>query len=327
MNDSIPLSPMRYVVRADASMVIGSGHVMRTSAIAEELIARGSEVVFVGRILDLPWVVDRIVDLGFARIIDEPEEFVPSGDSEILILDSYEISTIEDFIGAHDWTKVVGIVDELTPKYSCDLRIHPGLDGAWTGYSNSPILAGPNFIPLRKSLAQNKFRSNSNSSLLKVAVVAGGSDTFKMTIELAEILASFTDEFTVLLFTNHRSKVNNDHRFQFMEIGQRLDELTREADLILTTSSTSSLEFIARGFCVGVACAVDNQRQYYESLGRLGVAAQIGFRNSSNEWEFDERIIHSLVTSPSLRESLRFNSVGLIDFFGAGRIVDAIQFL
>ena len=44
---------MRYVLRADASESIGAGHVMRSSAIAEELIARGENVVFVGYDWDL----------------------------------------------------------------------------------------------------------------------------------------------------------------------------------------------------------------------------------------------------------------------------------
>ena len=81
-------------------------------------------------------------------------------------------------------------------------------------------------------------------------------------------------------------------------IGHMLDEVSRDANLILTTSSTSSLEFIAQGICVGVACAVDNQRQYYDSLGQLGVAAQIGLRNPSLGWDLDVETIRLLISRP-----------------------------
>ena len=47
---------MGYVLPTDASPTIGSGHVMRSSAIAEELIAWGEKVVFVGQISNLLWV-------------------------------------------------------------------------------------------------------------------------------------------------------------------------------------------------------------------------------------------------------------------------------
>ena len=112
-----------------------------------------------------------------------------------------------------------------------------------------------------------------------------------------------------------------------MEVGPRIDELTNNVDLVLTTASTSSLEFLARGFCVGIACAVDNQEQYYNSLGELGVAAQIGLRNLGNKWELDKEKIISLVTSSELRASLIAKAEGLIDFKGASRIVDAITTL
>jgi hypothetical protein len=41
---------------------------MRSSANAEELIARGEKVVFVGQISYLLWVTERKMDLGFIEI-------------------------------------------------------------------------------------------------------------------------------------------------------------------------------------------------------------------------------------------------------------------
>ena len=105
-----------------------------------------------------------------------------------------------------------------------------------------------------------------------------------------------------------------------------LDEVSRDANLILTTSSTSSLEFIARGFSVGVACAVENQKQYYDAFARLGIAAQIGFRTSSG-WNLEPNTIHKLITEPGFRADLAKKAYGLIDFKGASRIVDAIMSL
>ena len=84
------------------------------------------------------------------------------------------------------------------------------------------------------------------------------------------------------------------------------------------------MEFIARGLCVGVACAVDSQEQSYDSLGQLGVAAQIGLRNLDNLWELNVEIISSLVLSSALRKNLVTKAKGIIDFKGASRIVDAI---
>ena len=313
---------MRYVLRADASQSIGAGHVMRSSAIAEELITRGKDVVFVGKISDLPWVEERIASLGFSLILNNPIELISNPESDVLLLDSYEIDINDAFIYPEKWLHIISVVDELTPNYRCTLRIHPGLDSNWIGDSKSPILAGPEYIPFRSSLSQNMHAMSREPHKLKIAVVAGGSDPYGLVNEIAKILLEVPEQFDVYLFSNAIFDSALDSRFSYIEIGNHLDELTKSVDLILTTSSTSSLEFLARGFCVGIACAVDNQEQYYKSLGELAVVAQIGFRNIDKEWELDATMIRQLVSSPEFRERLIAKAAGLIDFKGAARIVD-----
>ena len=314
-------------MRADASESIGSGHVMRSSAIAEELIARGEDVVFVGQISGLPWVEERIASLGFTQIHNNPSDFNSNPNSDVLLLDSYEISVSDDFINAENWLHIVAIVDELTPSYLCSLRIHPGLDSNWVGDSKVPILAGPKYIPFRSSIFKNIHAARHEQQNLRIAVVAGGSDPYGLVNEIAKILAKIPEQFEVYLFSNSVLGSSLDTRFHIIKVGQQLDELTKNVDLVLTTSSTSSLEFLARGLCVGIICAVDNQEQYYNSLGELAVAAQIGFRNSDKEWKLDKEKISLLITSSELRANLLEKAKGLFDFKGASRIVDAITTL
>jgi len=318
---------MRYVLRADASQSIGAGHVMRSSAIAEELIAIGKDVIFVGQITDLPWVEQRIASLGFAHVYADSIGFKSNPDSDVLILDSYEIDKSDTFIAQQNWCHIIAIVDEMTPNYSCSLRIHPGLDSNWIGKSNIPILSGPRYIPIRSSLSKNKDYESQKQGKLKVVVVAGGSDPHELVNEIAKNLVTFSEDFEVCLFSNSILDSHLDSRFRYVEVGNQLDELLEDADLVLTTASTSSLEFLARGLCVGIACVVDNQKQYYKIMGELGVAAQFGFRNMNNEWELDRETMYSLVTSNLLRQNLLAKSKELIDFQGARRIVDAITTL
>ena len=315
---------MRYIIRADASQSIGSGHVMRSSAIAEELIARGEDVIFVGRISELPWVEERITSLGFSKIHSDAVEFISNPATDVLLLDSYEIAIDDQFISLKKWLKVVVLVDELTPTYSCTLRIHPGLNPSWFSDSSVPILAGPKYIPLRASLAKNTSVYSRKSKTLKIVVVAGGSDPFNVVLEISKILANFKESFEANLFTNSPADYNSDWRFRFCKIGPSLEEVSRNADIILTTSSTSSLEFLAQGHCVGVVCAIDNQKQYYDRLGQLGVAAQIGTRTDLTGWSFKTETIHNLLTDSGFRWRIKNEAVGLIDFMGAKRIVDVM---
>jgi len=315
---------MRFVLRADASQSIGAGHVMRSSAIAEELITRGEEVFFVGQISDLPWVEERIASLGFAGIFNKSMDFISRVESDVLLLDSYICAINDPFINPENWLHIVAIVDELTPNFPCTLRIHPGLDSEWTGNSAIPILSGPKYIPFRSSLSRNIYTGRDQKQVLKIAVVAGGSDPHGLVNEIAKILSAMSEQFEVYLFSSSSIDTVFDSRFFHVEVGPRLDEVTNDVDLVLTTASTSSLEFIARGLCVGIVCAVNNQEQYYISLSQLDVAAPLGFRNTENNWDLDKQKISLLINSSKLRENLTARASGLIDFNGASRIVDAI---
>jgi spore coat polysaccharide biosynthesis predicted glycosyltransferase SpsG len=315
---------MRYILRADASQTIGAGHVMRSSAIAEELIARGEEVIFVGQISDLSWVKKRIDSLGFSGIYSQSADFHSLSATDVLILDSYHIDINDRFIAQERWHHIVAIVDEVTPNYSCTIRIHPSIDSNWVGDSQSPVLSGPKYIPLRNSLSKGTQKSNNEHQSLRIGVVAGGSDPYELVHEIAKILSRIPERFEVYLFSKSSFDLALDPRFHRIEVGEQLDELIKDFDLVLTTASTSSLEFLARGLCVGLICAVDNQRQYYEDLGNLGVAAQLGSRTLNDDWELDEQKIYSLVTSKELRMNLKTRAFGLIDFNGASRIAEVI---
>jgi len=318
---------MRYVLRADASSAIGAGHVMRSSAIAEELIDRGKNVVFVGQISGLPWVWERIATLGFNHIYNESSCFLSDPESDVLILDSYEIDEQDAFIAPEKWLHIIAVVDEYTPNYCCTLRIHPGPDSNWTGNSKTPILAGPNYIPLRTSLSKSVHTASQLQHRTRIAVVAGGTDLHGLVFEIARVLLNFSEKFEVQLFSNSTVDLDLDNRFHINEVGRRLEELTKDVDLVLTTASTASLEFLARGLCVGIVCAVENQLQYYKALGELGVAAQIGFRTLDNDWKLDKEKIYTLITSSAVRKKLLAKASGFIDFKGAKRIVDALTTL
>lgn len=313
---------MRYVLRADASQSIGSGHVMRSSAIAEELIARGEIVIFVGQISNVPWLAQRINTLGFSQILSSPESFMSNPITDVLILDSYIVPVEEIFIQTEKWKLIVVIADELTPAYQAGIVIHPGISIEWARISNAKILAGPQYIPFRKSI-RKVIRGGLNKETLEILVIGGGTDSFNFTEAICKALSDIPGKFHASIFTNNIELSKFDSRLTVVPIGSELDELAEGASLVFTTASTTSLEFIAREVAVGIGCAVENQEDYYESLPALGVAIAVG-RFAEGGWRINEAGIAELINSGELRESLRRNCVGLVDLDGARRIVDEI---
>jgi len=311
---------MRIILRADASLSSGTGHIMRSLAIMEEFKAKKLELVFIGTIQDVYWLSTKVMDFGFTEILKSEYDFTPNPGSDILILDSYTIPVDDPFIAGQNWKKIVVLCDDLTPNYKADLYIHPGLEANWFRLSDQNILFGPKFIPLRKTISKNKTQNLS----LKVVIVGGGTNPEYFVESVAEILSRSSLEFEATCFTPNKPKVALDDRFTMISIGADLDLYANEADLAFTTASTTSLEFIAREVACGIACAVDNQRQYYEVLAEKDVAYPIGVFQDST-WRLDALAILSLRESQELRIRLRNSCRNYIDLKGAFRIVDAVM--
>jgi spore coat polysaccharide biosynthesis predicted glycosyltransferase SpsG len=316
---------MRFVFRADASSITGSGHVMRLSAIAEEAIARGFETIFVGEIKDLDWVKTHIMKVGFASIIESINSFKSNPESDLLILDSYHIPKNNSFIQPENWLNVISLTDNQTPDYKSNLRIHTGLSKDWYSGATENFLYGKEFIPLRKSIKKRVRRKlTPGGKAINVVVTGGGADPYNFCKSLSKALLDIQGNFTINFITNDSEIADLDSRFSVTPIGAITEDDFGTIDLAFTTASTSSLEFIAREIPIGISCAVENQEIYYHSIHQHGVGACIGMRISTSEWAFDLMVIRELLTSEFVREKLQRKCSEFIDFNGASRIIDEI---
>lgn len=312
---------MRFIFRADASREIGSGHVMRSSVLAEEAVSRGFECIFIGNISDLDWVAERISTLGFAQVLSNESAFSPNAATDVLVLDSYSIPVSNAFIAKKNWKLAMCICDQITPNYKVDIEIRPGFEKIHEHQESPIVLSGAEYILIRRGIVKSNGKKRS-SRYPKVLVVGGGSDPFRYVPTIAELIQPFMMNLEVHLFTNEKISAEFSHDFIIHPIGSELDLIAQEVDLVLTTASTSSLEFIAREIPTGVVCLVDNQEDYYEQLGRLGYATQIGVRTSAGAWEFNVEVIRNLLVSQEKRDALKESVLDLIDLKGAERVID-----
>ena len=314
---------MRFVFRADASNEIGAGHVMRCNAIAEEAISRGISCLLVGSLGGLSWLETRLLETGTK--VMSVEQFVSSQveSSDILIVDSYSLASLDWFISATHWTNVVSIVDELSPVISADLVIHPGLESEWFVGNRENFLTGAKYIPLRRSITKSKMVTG--IGLKTIVVFGGGTDVFDFSYSIAVKLAGLSGFERAIFFSDNALNFHTlDSRFQVLAFGGLLDQVIESADLVLTTASTSSLEVLAREIHVGVACAVDNQKACYVALGKTQAVSLIGNRSNSGAWVLDGNELKKLIRDQSYRSSLKANARNLIDLEGAKRVVNAI---
>ncbi len=312
---------MRFIFRADASRDVGSGHVMRSSVLAAEAISRGFECIFIGKISDLDWVAERIETLGFTQVLSDETFFVADPRRDVLVLDSYSIPISNTFIAKSNWKFVLSICDQMTPNYNADIELRPGFEKTRDGQTTPELLCGAEHVLIRQGILKSTRRKISSGST-KVLVVGGGSDPFGFVPAISEVINSLDLNLEVHLFTNEEISAEFSRWAVIHPIGSELDTISQEVDAVLTSASTLSLEFIAQEIPTGVACLVDNQEDYYDQLGRLGYATQIGIRTFAGVWEINAEAIKDLLGSQQKRDALKQSISGLIDLKGASRVID-----
>ena len=314
---------MRLLFRADASRQIGAGHVMRVSTIAQEAIARGYECHFVGTTSELSWVDKYVRQLGFKSLNQDIDSFDTNFHNEILVLDSYTVALDSPFNNPNIWQMVVCISDQFTPNYSADIFVNQSMKSKPT-LDNRLELNGPDFALIRKSIKKSK-NPDAFGFPPKLLVLGGGSDPYGFIRAVLQKLSRLNLPFVAHVFSDENLENFSDTRIFQHQLGTELDALAESVDLVITTASTSSIEFIAREIPTLVACAIDNQEKFYSELGELGFAIPIGVRNSVGDWQLDLQTIKNAIEDPEIRSKLKHRVRGVIDLMGPSRVLDKIE--
>jgi UDP-2,4-diacetamido-2,4,6-trideoxy-beta-L-altropyranose hydrolase len=316
---------MRFIIRADAYRISGAGHVMRSSVIAEELIDRGYEVIFIGDTKEIPWVNEYITSLGFRGIFRPEEGFVTNPISDTLILDSYDIRIEDPFIQPRNWNKTLVLVDDASPSYVADLYIHAGAETSWRipkSVSFSIFLAGLDYLLIRKSLRllKNNYKPR-ESEEIKILVSSGGSDPFGFSKNLVNILTKSNSRFRAFVLAPDFELPYKDKRFELIKLGKEYEEILNDLEFVFTTAGTSSWEYLFLGLPIAIASAVQNQEQNYRYQIDNGLSWDLGSRDLDGIWKFNESLIRNFLTEDWQSKLEKNRNSRVVDGEGAHRIL------
>jgi len=272
---------------------------MRSCVIAEELICRGHEVIFIGNTSEIPWINEYVNGLGFSQIFQAAAGFVSNPNSDVLILDSYEIDSSTTFIQPVNWHKVVVLVDDETPQYSAKLYIHPGPGTRWKppdAKTEFQFISGIEYLLIRKSIRELAPASSIGKIRdLNILIVGGGSDPTNFCKSLIEKLSLIPFDFEACVIAKELNIASIDERFRILNFGIEIEDLLKRADLVLTTAGTTSWEVLSVGITTGVACAMNNQRPNYIFQTSNAMAIGIGEFSSKGIWYFDQSALEILI--------------------------------
>lgn len=219
---------MRVAFRTDASLDIGTGHVMRCLTLADALRERGANCHFVcrshpGNLLDLirqrgheayplPFAEDQIISddalgeqllahsswLGTDWATDAQQTLAALGAAPVdwLIVDHYGLDSRWEYRLRSACRRLMVIDDLADRPHACDLLLDQNLGRAVHDYANlvskhCTVLAGPQFALLRPefaSLRDYSLQRRQSLALKHLLITMGGVDQANATGQVLEAL-------------------------------------------------------------------------------------------------------------------------------------------
>lgn len=331
---------MRVLLRADASPVQGTGHVMRCLTLSEALRANGHEAILMTNDSTIPWLEDAIrqnqilthrvqqLSLNLAQIRTINPDWV--------VFDTYEIDAA-DISDLTDEFKTLAIIDGDARGILADLYLdhNIGAEGqVWPNKIPAALLAGIDYCLIRDSVLQEiHVHRGENNKVPHIVSVMGGSDPTGAILEIAQALNRIELPFTADLIApqlscNEVQKImENNTAVRILPTTPELPKLLGAADIVISAAGTSSWELCTLGKPSLLIAVVENQVSSLERLKTekliLGIDSTGINRDHLSQLVYENLII--MLGNPDLREKLSENCRSKFDGLGKYRVVAAME--
>jgi UDP-2,4-diacetamido-2,4,6-trideoxy-beta-L-altropyranose hydrolase len=332
---------MKVLLRADATPVQGTGHVMRCLTLAEALLSRGHDVHLLTNESGIDWLEDILAEssvLVVRTTSNSIDHSVIAGiDPLWIVVDSYEIPA-GDISQLRATYKLMAVVDGDDRGIDADLYLDHNLgaeNGAWSESTRQRLLAGSNFALIRDAILRQR-RPNpwqAKGDISHVVAVMGGSDPTGSIVRVAQALADSDREFTASIVTEQRWRTDVENLLvgragiEILEPTAGLPQILAQADIAVSASGTSAWELCTLGIPSLLIAVVENQR---ESLGRMvdaGLVLGLDVVDSPRAGHQENILsgVTRLLGSDLKRQDLSGRCLQLYDGSGKERVVAAME--
>jgi UDP-2,4-diacetamido-2,4,6-trideoxy-beta-L-altropyranose hydrolase len=341
---------LNILFRTDSSSAIGTGHVFRCLALAEELVHRGHGVVFAcraepGHLIEMIAGRHKVVTLPAAGAVP------PSPDAEAAMI-------AESGAGPFDWcvvdhyrlearhetalrrvARLVLAIDDLADRaHDCDLLLdtsHLAEDASVYDGLVSPRtkrLVGQAYVLLRRAF-RDLAPAPATGDVGRILVSFGGNDPLGMTIRTVEVLqgprfSNFGIDVTSSIANARLSELQavtaRDDRFAFHVDTPHFHGLVQACDLCIGAAGSTTWERFYLGKPALVATLAENQFAFARKLSERGLIRLLGFAGDVDNVTM-ERVILDTIVDRQWRASAARAGMSLIDGRGAERVAFSME--
>jgi len=346
--------------RCDAGGVIGVGHLVRCVALAEELVARGARVTFLGDLTALPWVrrqlddrnlpvlpapqspqalADLVVDLGLSAVVLDGYHLDPGCGAAIRARGTAVLALVDGSFGAEQEADLYldqNLGAQRLPGIAAQAQMLAGLE--YVLLRDVVRDRRPLVMPSGVASGSSSIPSASTSSVSEPSVLAvfGGTDPYDAAVTVVPLLLAGGKPVMVTAVAArpevaealHTLPTRPGQHVQAVPPVDDLPALVRQVDLVVSASGSSVWELLCLGAPTALVCVTPNQQVGYQQVVGRGLAAPLGalrqLQDDPDARRAASEVLTRLLTDSGARRALATAGLAEVDGRGRERVADAL---
>jgi len=266
--------------RADSSLTIGTGHIMRDLVLAKEF--QDATISFASQNLDGN-INHKVLEAGYAlelldsNDVNEMIQLVTKLKIDFVVIDNYSI----DYVFEKALKEKTGVsilaFDDTYEKHYCDILLNHNISADELRYKDlvpvtCKLRCGSKYTLLREEFLE-KLPQKKPSKNFNVLIAMGGVDSKVLTVKILEVLSSFKNITIDIITTKANKNLENIQKFVLDKKNTVLHinstevaKLMHKSDFaILTPSVTVNEAYFMKLPFIAIQTE-DNQQDMYEYL-------------------------------------------------------------
>ncbi len=336
------------LIRADAGVAMGTGHVMRCLALAQAWQDAGGRALFAMANPPGPLaerlrqesisVLEISASAGGSEDANATAALAREHGATWAVVDGYQFGADYQRSVRSGGLKLLFLDDYgHAGEYAADLVLNQNLSADESAYQNraahTRLLLGPQYCLLRREFSPwQKWKREISLLGTRVLITMGGSDPDNFTEPAIAALNLLTDQ-------NLEAAVvagSNNAKFESLERlattrkkitlhrnVSNMAELMAWADVAISAAGTTCWELCLMGLPSLLVDLAENQIPVARELNRRGCAIHLGNSHDVSAGKIAEQL-QALLSSKQSREKMSHICRGLIDGQGAQRVVSAL---
>lgn len=274
---------MNFIFRCDASNTIGTGHVRRCLALANELSKQGNDIQFMSDKTLAGHLCTEIEGNGFPVLATDITN-IPKN-TDCIIIDHYGIDAVWERQARQSAKKIMVIDDIANRPHDCDILLdqnyYPNMHERYKSLvpMHTIQLLGPQYALLRPEFRDKAYKRQRDGSVKTLFINYGGKDPHQYTLKTLQQLENTALTIHVVMGARDEDVLSLCQKYpnwHYHENVSSMAEIMMKCDIAIGAGGSSLWERASLGLPSFILSLADNQIELSKAAHQKRLAIYLG---------------------------------------------------